>query len=72
VLVVALLCTAPTIWAALGRQTVPVDDAVLHFLIAVPIVAVLLGLVRFAFERKQPARTPRAKEVDRGDRGVID
>jgi hypothetical protein len=72
VLVVALLCTAPTIWAALGKQTVPVDAALLHFLIAVPIVAVLLGLVRMALERKPPARTPRAKQVDRPDGGMVD
>ena len=72
VLVVALLCTAPTIWAALAKQTVPVDAALLHFLIAVPIVAVLLGLVRAAFERKPPAATPPAKQVDRQDGGVID
>jgi hypothetical protein len=43
-----------------------------HFLIAVPVVAVLLGLVRMAVERKRPARMPRANELDRPDGGVID
>lgn len=48
VLVVALLVNAPTIWDAFGRQTVSVTTALVHYLVAVPIVAVLLGLVRYA------------------------
>jgi K+-sensing histidine kinase KdpD len=44
----ALMLSAPTLWQALVDQTVPVDTAVLRFLLAVPIAAILLGLVRAA------------------------
>lgn len=60
VLLVALFTAAPTIWAALKDQTLPVQTAMVHFLIAVPIVAVLLGLMRTAMAargRARPART---------------
>ena len=60
VLLVSLLVSAPTVWAALGTQTISVEAAVIRFLITVPIVAVLLGLVRAAMKRDQqpPPRRP--------------
>lgn len=57
VLLVALLFSAPTLWQALVDQTIGVDAAVIRFLIAVPVAAVLLALVRAAM-RKPPARRP--------------
>lgn len=47
-IVLALLLSAPTLWKALVEQTLPIDTAVLRFLLAVPIAAILLGLVRAA------------------------
>jgi len=55
VLVCALLFSAPTLWQALVDQSISVDAALVRFLIAIPVAAVLLGLVRAAM-RKQPAR----------------
>jgi hypothetical protein len=60
VLAVALLATAPTIWAALGDQTVSVTSALIHYLVAVPIVAILLAMVRFA---SKPSRTNQPKRA---------
>jgi hypothetical protein len=51
VLGLALLFSAPTIWQALADQTISVQTALIRFLIAVPIAAVLLGLVRTAMKR---------------------
>ena len=60
VLLVALFTAWPTIWAALKDQTLPVQTAMVHFLIAVPIVAVLLGLVRTAMAaRAKPRSAPK-------------
>lgn len=53
VLVLALLVNAPVIWAALGSQTIGVESALIRFLITIPIVAVLLGLVRAAAGRRR-------------------
>jgi hypothetical protein len=55
VLVCALLFSAPTLWQALVDQSISVDAALVRFLIAIPVAAVLLGLVRMAM-RKQPVR----------------
>jgi hypothetical protein len=55
VLVCALLFSAPTLWQALVDQSISVEAAVVRFLIAIPVAAVLLGLVRMAM-RKQPVR----------------
>lgn len=53
VLLLALLFAAPSLWGALVEQTVSVDAALIRFLIAVPVAAALLGLVRLAM-RKPP------------------
>ena len=55
VLLCALLFSAPTLWQALVDQTVSVENALVRFLIAVPVAGLLLGLVRTAM-RKQPMR----------------
>jgi hypothetical protein len=54
VLLCALLFSLPTLWQALGEQTISVETAVIRFLIAVPVSAVLLWLVRAAMEHRQP------------------
>jgi hypothetical protein len=56
VLFVALLFTAPVLWHALVTQTVGLDTAVVRFLIAVPVAAVLVGGVRIASRRRDPHR----------------
>lgn len=67
VLVCALLFSAPTLWTALVDQTVSVDAALVRFLIAIPVAAILLGLVRSAM-RKQPARrgSPQSRQTSAG------
>jgi hypothetical protein len=55
VLALALLLSAPTLWAALGPQTISVESALVRFLITVPIVAALLGLMRSAMHRDRRA-----------------
>lgn len=50
-LLLALAFTAPTIWDALVNQTVDVQTMLVHFLIAVPVAALLLGLVQLAAKR---------------------
>jgi hypothetical protein len=59
----ALLLNARVLWDALGAQTVPVDTAVTHILITVPIVAVLLGGLRMATKvsAQRNGRTTRAE-----------
>jgi hypothetical protein len=56
VLLCALLLNGHTIWLALADQSVSLESATIHFLITVPIVAVLFGLVRMATSR--PRRRP--------------
>lgn len=48
VLLVALLISSPIIWQALVDGSVSVETAVVRFLIAIPVAAVLCGLVRLA------------------------
>jgi hypothetical protein len=66
VLVCALLFSAPTLWQALVDQSISVEAAVVRFLIAIPVAAVLLGLVRMAM-RKQPVsaqpQQPRSQQA---------
>jgi hypothetical protein len=42
----------PTIWSALVDRTITVDTAIVRFLIALPVAAVLLALVRSATRRR--------------------
>jgi hypothetical protein len=48
VLLVAFVFAFPTIWAALVDHTITVDAAVVRFLVALPVAAVLLALLRMA------------------------
>jgi hypothetical protein len=57
VLLFALLLNGRTIWLALADQSVSLETATIHFLITVPIVALLFGLLRMASTR--PSRRPR-------------
>lgn len=61
VLLVALLISAPVLWQALVDQTVGVESAVIRFLIAVPVAAVLMAMLRMASDR----RDARARRGDR-------
>ena len=58
VLLCALLFAAPTLWQALVDQTISVETALIRFLIAVPVAAILLGLVRSAMDKPSAHRTP--------------
>ena len=64
VVLLALVVTFPTLYSALWVQNVPVDSAVIHFLIAFAIMSVLDGLVRAAakpvVERRAVSRTANA------------
>jgi hypothetical protein len=62
VLLCALLFNAPLIWQALAEQSVSLDTATVHFLITVPVVAVLLAFVRAA---ATPPRPPSRRSAPR-------
>lgn len=64
VLLCALLFAAPTLWQALVDQTISVETALIRFLIAVPVAAILLGLVRSAMD-KPSAERPSSHEQRR-------
>jgi hypothetical protein len=51
VLLFALLFNARIVWQALGEQSVSLQTATIHFLVTVPIVALLFGLFRVATRR---------------------
>jgi len=56
VLVLAALMAGPAIWRAFVEQTLDVQSALLRYLIAVPIAAVMLALLRVIVEsyRRRP------------------
>jgi hypothetical protein len=56
VLICALLFSAPTLWQALADQTISLEIALVRFLIAVPVAAILLGLFRMAMRKHRPQR----------------
>jgi hypothetical protein len=51
VLALALVFSAPALWRACVDQNVPLDTALVRFLLAVPVAAVLVGGVRIAMRR---------------------
>jgi hypothetical protein len=51
VLLVAVLFSAPVLWQALVDQSVGIDTAIVRFLLAVPVAALLVGGVRMAANR---------------------
>lgn len=55
VLIVAFLICVPILWSALVDGSVSLESAGIRFLIALPVAAVLVGLVRLA------TRAPEAK-----------
>lgn len=48
VLICALVFCAPLLWTAVFHENVPLTTVGLRFLIAIPVAAVLVALVRFA------------------------
>jgi hypothetical protein len=54
VLIVAFVFSVPVLWSALVDRSVSLEAAGIRFLIAVPIAAVLVGLVRFAARKPEP------------------
>jgi hypothetical protein len=67
VLLCALLFNAPLIWQALAEQSVSLQTATIHFLITVPVVAVLLGALRAA---AAPPRRPSGQGSRQASRPV--
>ena len=53
VLALALLFSGPALWRACVDQTVPLDTALVRFLLAIPVAAVLVGGVRVAMRRTE-------------------
>ena len=51
VLLVAALVTSPVFWSAFVDGTESAETALLRFVIALPICAVAMGLVRMLFQR---------------------
>ena len=66
VLLFALLVNARVIWQALAEQSVSLESATIHFLVTVPIVAMLFGLLRMA-ARRPPARARQSMQKRRID-----
>lgn len=54
VLIVAFIICLPVLWDALVEQSVTLDAAGIRFLIALPVAAILVGVVRLA-TRPSPA-----------------
>ena len=48
VLLLAFVISLPVMWQAFVSQTIGVDAALMRFVLAVPVAAILLGLVRLA------------------------
>lgn len=53
VLLAALLFSAPTLWQAFVQQDISVDTAIVRFLVALPVAAVLIGAVRLATRQRR-------------------
>lgn len=57
-LLLALAISSPILWQALVDGSVSVDAALVRFVIAVPVAALLLGLVRLAARRPDEHEPP--------------
>lgn len=55
VLILAFLICVPVLWSALVDGSVTLESAGIRFLIALPVAAALLALVRFAATHRAPA-----------------
>jgi hypothetical protein len=65
-LLAALVVSAPAFWDAFTTGNTSVDTALLRFLIAVPVCAIGLMLVRKVFE----AYAPKAKAVEAAEQAL--
>jgi hypothetical protein len=57
-ILLALLLSAHVLWQGFIAQTIPAESAVIRFLLAVPVAAILLGLVRAATAKGQAPQQP--------------
>jgi hypothetical protein len=57
--VCALVFSAPTLWQAFVTEHISVDTALVRFLIAIPVAAVLLAIVRVAAKPAGQQADPR-------------
>ena len=64
VLAIAALVSAPALWAALVSQTLPLDVALMRFLIAVPVCAVGYALLSALFSGYAQVPPPRRRRSD--------
>ena len=64
VLLVTLAVNVPVLYQALWTQTIPVDNLLIRLLITLPIVALLLGGARTAFEQRPDARARRGERAN--------
>lgn len=53
VLIVAFLICTPILWSALVDKSVSLEAAGIRFIIALPVAAILIGLVRLAAHRPE-------------------
>jgi hypothetical protein len=67
VLACAALFCLPSIWQAVVTQSIPLETAMIRFLIAVPVSAALLGLVRLAARRQSAGPDPSAEDDSGGE-----
>ena len=64
VLAIAALVSAPALWAALVSRTLPLDVALMRFLVAVPVCAVGYALLRALFAGYAQVPPPRRRRSD--------
>ncbi len=64
VLIVAFVICIPILWSALVDGSVSLEAVGIRFLIALPVAAVLVGLVRLAARDQKPG--PGATDADSG------
>jgi hypothetical protein len=57
-ILLALLLSARVLWQGFMAQTIPVESAVIRFLLAVPVAAILLGLFRAATAKGEAPQEP--------------
>lgn len=58
VLIVAFVFCAPVLWSALVDGSITLESAGIRFLIALPVAAVLVALVRAASTHREPDPSP--------------
>ena len=63
VLLVAALVTAPALWAAIVQGSMPLDTALIRYLIAIPVCALGLALLRSVYGG-YAATVPRRRRSD--------